>query len=1189
MSAPAPPSDSPPNATVSAGATVLALPPGATPAPDGGGSGPAPTPAYAELVAASNFSFLEGASHPEELVARAVALGLAGLGIADRNTVAGVVRAHAALKEMRKAEAARRAKIVPLRPTPEDHAPSALDRFRLVVGARLVFQDGTPDIVAYPADRAAWGRLTRLLTEGNRRAPKGDCHLTRADLVAHADGLLLIVVAPTRPDAAFSAALADLARSLAPGSLHLGLALGRDGADTRRIAGFAALAETCGVPLVAIGDVLYHAPECRPLQDVLTAIRLKTTIFAAGRALQANAERHLKPAAEMARLWRAGPPVARAALAATRALLDRIHFSLDHLAYEYPDEPVPPGRTPQEHLEILTWAAARARYPDGVPKALEKTLAKELALIAQLKFAAYFLTVHDIVAHAKSEDILCQGRGSAANSAVCFMLGITGVDPTQIDLLFERFISPERGEPPDIDVDFEHERREEVIQYIYKRYGRDRAALAATVISYRSRSAIRDVGKALGLSDDVTGALAGTIWGSSDKALAEKRIREAGLDPADPWLNRAVLLAGELIGFPRHLSQHVGGFVLTRGRLDETVPIGNAAMPERTFIEWDKDDIDTLGIMKVDVLALGMLTAIRKAFALIREHEGKVYTLADIKPTDEAVYDMLSTGDSLGIFQVESRAQMNMLPRLKPQSFYDLVIEVAIVRPGPIQGDMVHPYLRRRQGHEAVDFPSPAPPHYRYELRDVLGKTCGVPLFQEQAMRIAMVAAEFTGEEANQLRRAMATFRKMGTIHSFRDKMVEGMVRRGYERDFAERCFKQIEGFGSYGFPESHAAAFAHLVYVSAFLKRYHPAAFAAALLNSQPMGFYAPAQIVRDAREHGVAVLPIDVNDSFWDNTLEPPSEAPTHPGDARRPAPLSPPRPSTAVAAPPGAPPAGWGRGGPALRLGFREIDGFREDWGVALGGNRLLPYASVESVMRRPALPKAALVKLAAADAFRSLDLDRRGAAWAVRRLPDDDALPLFAAAQAAELAAEPVASLPAMRPSEHVVADYRTTRLSLKQHPVAFLRPLLARARIVPCSGVAAARDGAWCTTAGVILVRQRPGSASGVVFVTLEDETGIANLVVWPRVLEEFRRVVMGARLVEVAGRVQRSPEGVVHLVARRLVDRSDLLLALDGGALPETLARADEIRRPGRDLPATEGPRRHPRDVRILPKSRDFH
>jgi error-prone DNA polymerase len=1138
-------------------------------------------PPYAELAATSNFSFLAGASHPEELVVRAVELGLAGLGLADRNTVAGVVRAHAALKEMR-AQAATRAAAGD--PDPDD---AALANFRLIVGARLGFVDGTPDIIAYPEDRAAWGRLTRLLTHGNKDAPKGECHLSRADLLAHAHGLLLIVVAPERPDAALAATLAELAAAR-PGAVHLGLALNRDGADARRIAAFAALARAQGLPLLAIGDVLYHVPARRPLQDILTCIRLRTTVFAAGRRLEVNAERHLKPAAEVARLWRMASPIDLDAdpVAATAAFLARIRFRLDDLAYEYPDEPVPPGLTPQRHLEALTWSAARQRYPRGIPPDIAATLVKELALIGQLRFAAYFLTVHDIVAHAKSCGILCQGRGSAANSAVCFMLGITGVDPAEVDLLFERFISPERGEPPDIDVDFEHERREEVIQYIYRRYGRARAALCATVISYRSRSAIRDVGKALGLSDDVTGALAGTVWGTSDKALAEKRIREAGLDPADPGLRQATRLAAELIGFPRHLSQHVGGFVLTRGRLDETVPIGNAAMPERTFIEWDKDDIDTLGIMKVDVLALGMLTAIRKAFAFVRETEGAVYTLTDFPRDDAGVYDMLSTGDSLGVFQVESRAQMNMLPRLKPRNFYDLVIEVAIVRPGPIQGDMVHPYLRRRSGAEKPDFPSPSPEYGPPdELRQVLGKTCGVPLFQEQAMRIAMVAAEFSGEEANQLRRAMATFRKMGTIHGFRTKMVEGMVRRGYERDFAERCFKQIEGFGSYGFPESHAAAFAHLVYVSAFLKRYHPAAFAAALLNAQPMGFYAPAQIVRDAREHGVAVLPVDVNDSFWDHTLEPPPEPTPDPRDVRRPPPLSPPRPSTAVAPPPGAPPASWGRGGPALRLGLRAIEGFRADWGAALAANRLLPYADVESLMRRAGLPKAALVKLAAADACRSLDLDRRAAAWAVRRLPDDDALPLFAAAAAAELAAEPAARLPEMRPSEQVVADYRATRLSLKAHPVAFLRPLLARARVLPCAGIAAARDGAWCVAAGVVLVRQRPGTSSGVVFLTLEDETGIANVVVWPRVMEAFRRVVMGARLIEVAGGVQRSPEGVVHLVARRLVDRSGLLAALDG----EPPQRLDPDAAPPHGRPAGDGPRRHPRDVRILPPSRDFH
>jgi len=1122
-------------------------------------------PAYVEWVAASNFSFLHGASHPEELVEAAIAAGLKGLGIADRNSVAGVVRAHAHWKALGQRQ--------------DDPALSAAARaFRLLVGSRLCLTDTPVEIVAYPETRAAWGNLTRLLTLGNRRAVKGQCHLTLDDLETHADGLQLIAIAGRRPDAEFGKTMSRL-KIIAGDRLQLGIGLQRGGDDMRRLLLFVHAAGTLSIPCLAIGDVLYHDPARRPLADCLTAIREKTTLRAAGQRLRANAERQLKDAPAMARLFRAAPQC----LAATLDGLPHIRFTLDDLAYEYPDEPVPPGMTPQAHLEAITWISADRRYPDGISPAIRQTLEKELALIAQLNYAPYFLTVHDIVQFARSRDILCQGRGSAANSAVCFVLGITGVDPASVDLLFERFISPERSEPPDIDVDFEHERREEVIQYIYQRYGRHRAALCATVISYRSRSAIREIGKVLGLSEDVTTALAATVWGSSGQGLADQRVRQAGLDPASPAIAEAVDLAGQLIGFPRHLSQHVGGFILTRGRLDETVPIGNGAMADRTFIEWDKDDIDTLGIMKVDVLALGMLTCIRKAFDLIEAHEGRRLTLADLPREDPATYRMLAAGDSLGVFQVESRAQMNMLPRLKPANFYDLVIEVAIVRPGPIQGDMVHPYLRRRQKIEAVSYPSPSqefgPPD---ELERVLGKTLGVPLFQEQAMRIAMVAAKFTGAEANQLRRAMATFRHTGTIHTFAVKMVEGMVARGYDRDFASRCFKQIEGFGDYGFPESHAAAFAHLVYVSAYLKRHHPAAFAAALLNAQPMGFYAPAQIVRDAREHGVPLRGVDANASDWDNSLEPQPFDNAGPGRAGPDA--MPPVGRPALA----RPPADWGVDGPALRIGLRQIDGFRHEWAVALvaaRGDR--PYESPETLMRRADLPKAALQRLANADAFRSIGLDRREAAWAVRRLPDDEALPLFAAARTRELGTEAASVLPVMAAAEQVVSDYRTINMSLKAHPVSFLRPYFAGQRVMPCADLAAARNGAWVRLAGVVLVRQRPGTAKGVVFVTIEDETGIANLVVWPKVLEKFRRQVMGARLIEAHGPIQKSPEGVIHLIVRDFIDHTTLLNGLADGETPIPLARADEVRRPDSraDVPAP----RHPRNVRILPKSRDFH
>ncbi len=1078
---------------------------------------------YAEFAVTSNFSFLHGASHPEEMVAEAFRLGHAGIGIADRNTVAGVVRAHVAWRETGAREAG----------------------FRLAVGARLVFADGTPDIIAYPADRAGWGRLCRLLTLGKRRAAKGACILHLADLIDHLGGLLLIVMPPRRPDNALGALLRRLA-GRAAGAVWLAAAMPRRGDDRRRLAGLAALAEACRVPLLAVNDVLYHAPGRRPLQDVVTCIREHLTIETAGRRLEVNAERHLKPAAEMVRLFRDRPEAG----AETARLFDRIDFMLDDLRYEYPDEPVPPGKTPQLHLEDLTWAGAAERYPDGIPEGVRATLARELSLIGALDYAPYFLTVHDIVRFARTRGILAQGRGSAANSAVCFVLGITAVDPAEIDLLFERFVSPERREPPDIDVDFEHERREEVIQYVYERYGRARAGIAATVISYRPRSAIREVGKALGLTDDVTAALAGTVWGSWGDDITDSQIAEAGLDPANPMIRRAVSLARQLLGFPRHLSQHVGGFVLTRGRLDETVPIGNAAMAGRTFIEWDKDDLDALGLLKVDVLALGMLTCIRKAFALLAAHNGLALDLATVPREDAAVYAMLQKGDSLGTFQVESRAQMNMLPRLRPACFYDLVIEVAIVRPGPIQGDMVHPYLRRRQGREPVEYPSPAPEHGPPdELRRVLGKTLGVPLFQEQAMRIAIVAAGFTASEANQLRRAMATFRRAGTIHTFAAKMVEGMAGRGYARDFAERCFRQIEGFGTYGFPESHAAAFARLVYVSAWLKCHHPEVFACALLNAQPMGFYAPAQIVRDAREHGVEVRPIDVGASTWDNTLEPGAS------------------------------------GARALRLGFRQIDGFREDWAARLAGARDPGFTSLEQLARRTRLPRQALERLADADACRSLGLDRRAALWEVRRLPDDDPLPLFAAADARELAAEPDPNLPDITLPEHVVADYQSHRLSLKAHPMQFLRALFAGEGIRSCTEATALGDGAWAKAAGVVLVRQRPGSAQGVVFMTIEDETGIANIVIWPKVMERYRREIMAARLILVEGRIQRSPDGVVHLVASRLHDRSHELARLSQGADPTlTLSRADEALHP--EHPRTSN---HPRNVRIIPRSRDFH
>ena len=1063
---------------------------------------------FAELAATTHFSFLAGASSPSDMVVAAAALGHAGIGIADRNSVAGVVRAHMTVRD------------------------GGLTDFRLVVGARLVFADATPDIIAYPVDRAGWGRLCRLLTLGNRRADKGECILDFADLASQAEGLLLIATGPDR--------LADLA-ALAPGRVWLALTMPRAGRDRRRLAGLRRAAASAGVPVVAVNAPLYATPDQRHLHDVLTCIGEKTRLVDAGRRLAANAERHLKSATEMARLFADCPE----AVAASLDILARIDFRLDELRYEYPHEPVPAGHSPQSWLETLTRQQAAVRWPDGVPAKVEALLAHEFAVIAKANYAAYFLTVHDIVAFAQGRGILCQGRGSAANSAVCYVLGITAVDPVKNNLLFSRFISEERREPPDIDVDFEHERREEVMQYIYARYGRDRAGIAATVIHYRPRSAVREVGKVLGLSEDVTTRLTSTVWGSFSSAMERARFAESGFDPDAPEIARLARLVTQILGFPRHLSQHVGGFVLTNDRLDETVPIHNAAMPDRTFIEWDKDDIDALGLMKVDVLALGMLSCIRKAFALVETHIGRQLTLDNIPDADAAVFDMLCKGDSIGVFQIESRAQINMLPRLRPREFYDLVIQVAIVRPGPIQGDMVHPYLRRRQGREKVEFPSPAPPHDPHELRHVLGKTLGVPLFQEQAMKLAITAANFTPSESNQLRRAMATFRNVGTMQHFEQKMVGGMVARGYERDFAERCFRQIQGFGSYGVPESHAIAFARLVWVSSWLKHHYPAIFAAALLNSQPMGFYAPAQIVRDAREHGIEIRPVDINHSGWDNKIE-----------------------------------------GAALRLGLRQITGFRDIWADAIIAAR--PFDSIEALARHAGLPPRALRLLADADACSSLGLDRRSAAWEALRTPMGE-LPLFAAASARELGAEPDADLPLLTPGEQVAADYQTIRLSLKGHPMALLRSYFSVDGVLGCAEATAARNGRRITTAGVVLIRQRPGKGNAI-FVTIEDESGVANIVIWARLFEIFRRPIMAARLMQIEGEVQRSPEGVVHIMASRIIDRSALLdrLSQTDDISPPT-ARGDEFLHPDQPSSHPGSRARHPRDVRILPRSRDFH
>jgi error-prone DNA polymerase len=906
-------------------------------------------------------------------------------------------------------------------------------------------------------------------------------------------------------------------------SVWLGAAMLYRGDDHRRRARLATLATEARVPLIAVNDVLYHAPERRPLQDVVTCIREHVTLDAAGRRLEANAERHLKSPEEMARLFRAVP----AAVAETTRFLDACCFSLDELRYNYPAELRAGYASPQEALVALAEEGAHRRYGETIPPRVRHALDHELKLIGELGYAPYFLTVHDIVqfARTRSEPILCQGRGSAANSVICYCLGITDVDPERIDLLFERFVSAERREPPDIDVDFEHERRELVIQHVYERYTRERAGLAATVICYRGRSAVREVGKAFGLSEDTVGAFARTLWGWSNGGVATSEVRRIGLDPSDPRLASVIALSRELVGFPRHLSQHVGGFVITHDRLDEIVPIENAAMEDRTVIEWDKDDLDQLRILKVDLLGLGMLSCLKRALDLLKSHYGIDHTLATIPPEEPAVYRMLSRADSIGVFQVESRAQMSMLPRLRPEKFYDLVIEVAIVRPGPIQGDMVHPYLRRREGRDKEDYPSPSPGHGPPdELQQVLKKTLGVPLFQEQAMRIAIVAAGFAPAEADRLRRAMATFRRVGTIQYFRDKFIDGMTRRGYPRDFAERCFRQIEGFGEYGFPESHAASFALLVYASAWIKCRYPDVFAAAILNSQPMGFYAPAQLVRDAEEHGVTVKAVDVNFSNWDCTLEPdtPAAARLHPRHAEMRADILATR---------------------ALRLGFRQVSGFSQDDARAIERARGAGFDSVRDLWLRTGLQPAALERLAAADAFRSLGLNRRDALWAVkalRRAGDKDDLPLFA--HVAMPQREPDVHLPPMQLGEEVIEDYRHLRLSLKAHPLSFLRGDLDARRVLPHEKLAGIASGHRVTVAGLVLVRQRPGT-SGVIFMTLEDETGIANVIVWPRVFETFRPLVLGARLVAVTGELQNA-SGVIHVVADRIEDFTALLTRL---------------------------------------------
>ncbi|AHE52189.1 error-prone DNA polymerase [Sphingomonas sanxanigenens] len=1079
---------------------------------------------YAELQCASHFSFLRGASSAEEVFATAAQLGIEALAITDRNSLAGIVRAH---------EAAKAAGV------------------RLIVGARLILADQS-DIAVYPTDRSAYARLCRLLSIGKARGGKGKCELHWDDLRQWGEGLVAILV----PDAADDLTALRLRRisEIFPGRAFLSLTLRRRPRDFLRLHDLVNMAAQAGVPTVATNDVLFHSADRRMLQDVMTCIREGLTIDDAGFAKNRHADRYLKPPEEMARLFRLWPE----AVARSVDIADRCRFSLDELAYQYPHEVVDEGLSAQETLEKRTWEGAATRYPEGLPDEVAATLHHELGLIASLDYAPYFLTVDAIVRQARALGILCQGRGSAANSAVCYVLGVTSIDPSRNNLLFERFVSQERREPPDIDVDFEHQRREEVIQWVYETYGRHRAALCSTVIRYRAKGALRDVGKAMGLPEDMIGLLSSQIWGWSTEGAEPKHAEELNLNLDDRRLKLTLELARQLIGTPRHLSQHPGGFVLTEDRLDELVPIEPAAMEDRQVIEWDKDDVDALKMMKVDVLALGMLSAMRRGFDLLREHKGIDIDLASVPAEDPRTYAMIRKADTLGTFQIESRAQMAMLPRMKPRTYYDLVIQVAIVRPGPIQGDMVHPYLRRREGLESVDFPTP-------ELERVLGKTLGVPLFQEQAMQVAMVCAGFTASEADQLRRAMATFKHTGGVVHFRERLMSGMIERGYGEEFAERTVSQLEGFGSYGFPESHAASFALIAYASSWLKCWHPEIFCAALLNSQPMGFYAPAQIVRDAREHGVEVRPVCANSSRWDCTLEQAAEDRF------------------------------------AVRLGLNRVAGLANADGAAIVAARAAqPFVDIDDLWRRAGVPAAALVHLAEADAFRpAFGLARREALWAIKALRDQP-LPLFAAAarsdeRPAPEVVEEAVRLKAMTAGREVVEDYRHTGLTLRQHPVFFLRAELERERFVSCAAANGLKDGRPVRTAGLVLVRQRPGSAKNVTFITLEDETGIANLVVWPDLYEKQRRIVLTASMLGLQGRVQREGD-VIHLICARLFDLTPLLSGLGecDGSFPKAGGRGDGARfgatddpreRPPR-LAGLRGPDRHEGALRL--KARDF-
>ncbi|MDP4149364.1 MAG: error-prone DNA polymerase [Bacteroidota bacterium] len=1048
---------------------------------------------YAELQVTSNFSFLRGASHPEELIACAAALGHTSMAVTDRNTLAGIVRAHAA---------------------------AIKHGIRFIPAARLDLLDG-PALLAYPTDKAAYGQLSTLLTLGNLRAEKGDCHLYKADVYQHAHGMKWIIVPPDRLNSlfdfepAFEEALKEY-REAFGADCYLAARRYYHGDDSKQLYRLSRLAARLGIPLVATNDVHYHDPSRRELQDVLTCIREKCTIYTAGFRLHANAERHMKSPVEMERLFRQYPDAIRRA----REISEACQFSLSSLEYVYPEEITSGDRTPQEELTMLAWQGAKDHFGDKVPERIRAAILHELAFIEQMNYAPYFLTVYDVVRFARRQHILCQGRGSAANSTICYCLGITSVDPTKFDLLFERFISPARNEPPDIDVDFEHERREEVIQYIYDKYGRDRAAIVATVTQMHQKGAVRDVGKAMGLSVDAVDRLSSSIWEYSEEWFDPQKPPGQGMSTEEPHLRKVLQLTGQYIGFPRQLGQHTGGFVITRGKLTDLCPILNARMEDRTNIEWNKDDIDALGFLKIDVLALGMLTCIRKAFDLAKQHYDLDLTLANIPQDDPAVYEMVTAADTIGVFQIESRAQQSMLPRLRPKSFYDLVIEVAIVRPGPIQGDMVHPYLRRRNGEEKVEYPSK-------ELEEILGRTLGIPLFQEQAMKIAIVAAGFTPTEADELRRSMATFKAQGLVAQFKDKLISGMTRNGYSTEYALRVFRQLEGFGSYGFPESHAVSFALLVYVSAWIKCYYPDVFATAILNSLPMGFYQPAQLVIDAQNHGVEFLPVDVNYSQWDYSME--ERVGVQEGAAKY----------------------------FPIRLGFRQIKGIREEEAMLLIAGRTKPYQPIHA-LQDAGLSPTTLESLADANAFRSIGLDRREALWEVSALADRP-IGLFTA-QPSESEWEHGTDLPAMTGSEHVVHDYASTSLSLEAHPVSFIRENLRQLGNLTAKEMRAGRNGQNVRVAGLVLVRQRPGTAKGTCFITLEDETGTFNLIVWPKLFEQYRKEILNAKLLMVEGNLQVEGE-VIHVIVRRCHNISRLLARLSpshADNLPITHSRADE-------------------------------